>query len=427
MMAPPSSSLALGGDVESPAAAADIGGCTTNNNNKHLKRENIKSKSTKSQWKEKLRAECISRAKDARRKKIRQARRSSSNDDKNNCCHRGDNIIGVASSTIASSTAACSNIYETRDAPSIAAMKRSREMMVQHNNNNGDTNSGSNNDQYQRMVDHTPMDYNENHHHILSSSSRQISHGGVSDAGVIDTARMLVEHELQRALTGLQHCEQIQQGAPSCKKAYHGLGGGGDNNYLGNEGITQDDDDEEEYKITEQEFAALLAEVTEELQREEELLEEELWEMERADALERERLLHQIDDYDDWEELKQQEKEQQQSWGNVYTSPLLTNMKSRVTCPICNSASLMETPFDGIQCTNATDATMNDKKQCTFALDIAHEGLTLNHLENQLRTVYEEHSTVCLKGVLSFRVDCRGGINMLMASCDDCQADVVVL
>ena len=344
--------------------------------------------------------------------------------------------MGVASRTIASSTGvACSNnIYESRDSPSINAMKRSREMMAQYNNNSDTTTSSNNNDQYQLMVDHTPMDYSENHHHILlSSSSRQISHGGVSDEGVIDTARMLVEHELQRALTGLQHCEQIQQGAPSCKKAYHGLGGGGgDNNYLGNEGITQDDDDdEEEYKITEQEFAALLAEVTEELQREEELLEEELWEMERADALERERLLHQIDDYDDWEELKQQEQEQQQqqqqSWGNVYTSPLLTNMKSRVTCPICNSASLMETPFDGIQCTNATDATSNDKKQCTFALDIAHEGLTLNHLENQLRTVYEEHSAVCLKGVLSFRVDCRGGINMLMASCDDCQADVVVL
>ncbi len=419
MMAPPSSSsLALGGDGESPAAA-DIGGCI---NNKHLKRENIKSKSTKSQWKEKLRAECISRAKDARREKIRQARRSSNNDDNNYCCHRG---VGVASSTIASSTAACSNIYESRDAPSIAAMKRSREkMMVQHNNNSDTTNSSSNNDQYQRMVDHTPMDYNENHH-ILSSSSRQISHGGVSDEGVIDTARMLVEHELQRALMGLQQCEQIQQGAPSCKKAYHGLGGG--DNYLGNEGNTQDN--EEEYKITQQEFVALLAEVTEELQREEELLEEELWEMERADALERERLLHQIDDYDDWEELKQQEEQQQQQqqpWGNVYTSPLLTNMKSRVTCPICNSASLMETPF-GIQCTNATDATTNDKKQCTFALDIAHEGLTLNHLENQLRTVYEEHSAVCLKGVLSFRVDCRGGINMLMASCDDCQADVVVL
>ena len=431
MMAPPSSSLALGGgDRESPAAVADIGGCI-NNNNKHLmKRENIKSKSTKSQWKEKLRAECISRAKDARREKIRQARRSSSNDDNNNCCHRGD-VMGVASSTIASSTVACSsNIYESRDAPSITAMKRSRDMMVQHNNNSDNTYSSSNNDQYQRMVDHTPMDYNENHHHILSSSSRQISHGGVSDVGVIDTARMLVEHELQRALTGLQHCEQIQQGAPLCKKTYHGLGGGG-NNYLGSDEDMQQDDNEEEYKITEQEFDALLAEVTDELQREEELLEEELWEMERADALERERLLHQIDDYDDWEELKQQEEQQQQqqqSWGNVYTSPLLTNMKSRVTCPICNSASLMETPFDGIQCTNATDATTNDnKKQCPFALDIAHEGLTLNHLENQLRTVYEEHSAVCLKGVLSFRVDCRGGINMLMASCDDCQADVVVL
>lgn len=34
--------------------------------------------------------------------------------------------------------------------------------------------------------------------------------------------------------------------------------------------------------------------------------------MERADALERERLFHQLDDYDDWEELKQQEEQQQQ-------------------------------------------------------------------------------------------------------------------
>ncbi|KAK1737620.1 RPA-interacting protein C-terminal domain-containing protein [Skeletonema marinoi] len=342
-------------------------------------REHLKSKSAKSnhaQWKQKLRTDCIARAQTARRKKIQQARRRDSDDPQHN--------IGVAaSSTIASSMCYNSDVTSCRD-----VNKRGRE-------NNNDSN-----DEYEQMVDHIPLDdYNDVH------GLQKMSSGGVSDEGVLDTAKMLVEHELQRALTGLRHCEQMQQGAPSCKKSYQG----------------SLEEDEEEYKISQEEFVALLAEVTEELQREEELLEEEMWELERADALERERLLHQIDDYDDWEEL-QQHQQHLRSANNVYTSPLLTNLKSRVTCPICNSASLTETPFEGIQCSNATT-----EKQCTFSLDIAHEGLTLNHLENQLRTVYEEHTNVCTKGILQFRVDSRGGITVLMASCDTCQADVVVL
>ena len=369
-MAPPSSSfLALGGAAETSTSSVK-NACSQHQ--QQPAREHIKSKSAKSlQWKENLRTECIARAKNARREKIKQARRRSTGhvDD-----HHAENSNGVASRE------------------DVAVNKREREIMHNYDNSN---NFSNDNNQYQRMVDHIPMNCNGR---VL----RQISCGGVSDEGVLDTARMLVENELQRALTGLRHCEQMQQGAPSCKKTYHGL-----------------DDNDEEYKISQEEFAALLAEVTEELQRDEEFLEEELWEMERAEALERERLILQIDDYDDWEELQQQQQQQQV---NVYTSPLLTNSTCRVVCPICNSASLIETPFEGIKCINATT-----DKQCTFGLDIASEGLSLNHLQNQLRRVYEEHSAVCLKGILTFHVDSRGGVRMLMAGCDTCHAHVVVL
>jgi len=152
------------------------------------------------------------------------------------------------------------------------------------------------------------------------------------------------------------------------------------------------------------------------------LLEEEIWEMERAEAMERERLMHQIDDFDSWEEEFQQQHQQHSP--NTYISPLANLNSPLVTCPICNSSSLMETPYDGIKCTNAAAAVPNS---CTFQLDIAHEGLTLNHLQNQLREVYEEHSRVCTRGILEFRVEKRVGMSMLMAKCDVCSSDVVVL
>ncbi len=146
--------------------------------------------------------------------------------------------------------------------------------------------------------------------------------------------------------------------------------------------------------------------------------------MERAEAMEREKLMHQIDDFEAWEEIEQQQK-QQNSQPSTYISPL-TNVNSSplVTCPICNSASLMETPHDGIQCTNALS---DEPSGCTFQLDVAHEGLTLNHLQSQLSAIYEEHSQVCSGGILQFRVEERAGISMLMAKCDDCSSDVVVL
>ena len=61
------------------------------------------------------------------------------------------------------------------------------------------------------------------------------------------------------------------------------------------------------------------------------------------------------------------------------------------------------------------------------AIQRIYNALILNHLQNQLKTVYEEYSNVCRKGILQLRVDCRGGITVLIASCDTCHADVVVL
>ena len=361
------------------------------------RREHLKSKSAKSnreKFVNKLRNDCIARAQQARRLKIQQARQLSSDE----CPQNGD--YTTASSTLAGSSCQNNNnidVTSCRDGVS-SSNKRDREPM--HTNN---VKASNDNDQYQRMVDHVPMGYSPNIQDI-----RKIS-GGVSDEGVLDTAKMLVEHELQRALTGLRHCEQMQQGEPLCKKVYHGSFSDDDN-----------DDEDEEYKISQEEFVALLSEVTEELQREEELLEEELWELERAEALERERLLHEIDDYDDWEELQQQEHQQHSA--NVYTSPFLTNMSNRVTCPICKSAPLIQTLSGGIECTNAAT-----EKQCPFALDTNHEGLTLNNLSDRLRTVYEEHAHVCQKGVLKFYVDNRGFITTLMARCEECQDEIIVM
>ena len=153
-----------------------------------------------------------------------------------------------------------------------------------------------------------------------------------------------------------------------------------------------------------------------------ELLEQEICELERAEAMEHERLMHQIDDFVSWEELHQ--TQQQHSHPQTYISPLANLNSPLLTCPICSSSSLMETPHDGIICVRAAE---NGSKNCSFQLDIAHEGLTLNHLQNQLMAVYEEHSRFCSKGLLNFRVEKRVGVSMLMAKCDICSSDSVVM
>ncbi|KAL7525466.1 hypothetical protein ACHAXR_001017 [Thalassiosira sp. AJA248-18] len=232
----------------------------------------------------------------------------------------------------------------------------------------------------------------------------------------------------------MQHCHQVcpLEGGVPWKKAHQG--GIRELDIMMDSDLTELDESsadggkqqqmDDEYKISQQEFLELLNDVTEELQKEDELLEEEIWEMERAEAMKRERLMHQIDDFDSWEE---QEAQYQHPQPSTYISPFANlNNSPLVTCPICNDSTLTQTPHDGIKCMNAAASSDILDKKCTFQLEIAHEGLTLNHLQDQLRTIYEEHSQVCM-GILQFRMENRAGMSMLMAKCNVCSSDVVVL
>ena len=124
--------------------------------------------------------------------------------------------------------------------------------------------------------------------------------------------------------------------------------------------------------------------------------------------MERERATHQIDDFESWEEIHRQQR-----------SPLANSPSPLVACPVCSSWSLTETPRDGIRCANPDG--------CAFRLDTARDGLTLAHLRDRLRAIYEEHSGACPGGTLRFRVEGRAGAGVLMARCDACSSDAVVL
>lgn len=392
-------------------------------------RDNIKSKShsqTKAQWKDTLRRGCLERAKNARRERLRTSRRGldGTNNSDNNGRSWGDGIVSDGSGSlecITTSSVACGRDNNGN----VDMIKRGRENSHpdEWNNNEFDDNDVVNVDH------HTHVDNDNEFGHGVQQTS---NHGESMDSeeNIVDAARSLVEQELQRALTGVQHWHQVcpvDGGIPRKKMHHTGEEGEAgdvrDVEFMEGEELAELHEREEakhnmdgEYKISQEEFADLLNDVTEELQREDELLEEEMWEMERAEAMERERLLHQIDDFDSWEELHQQQQQQQQP--STYISPLANLNSPLVTCPICNSCYLMETPHDGIKCTN---------NNCTFQLDIAHEGLTLNHLQNQLAAIYEDHSRICPSGILKFRMEKRAGVSMLMAKSDACSFDVVVL
>jgi len=290
-----------------------------------------------------------------------------------------------------------------------------------------------------------------------------------SEENVVQTAKALVEQELQRALIGLKKARQMTQQRRGDEKKLPlleclGYCHDGDGVWKSGEN-SEDDGSSEEYKISHEEFLQLLEDVTEELQREDEMLEAELWEMERAEALERERLSLMIDDYEVWEEQLQLQQRQQQNRGSsvdddcdghasnnfsryssTVTNASTTTNPPTLSCPICLTGSLVETPFDGIQCTNnimsepsipqlyfPPSSGHHEIQQCSFKLDVAHDGLTLSHLQDELYMKYEEHSSVCERGVLKFQIEnADGGITgygntMLKAKCDVCGMDAVVL
>ena len=200
-------------------------------------RQNVKTKShsqTKAQWKETIRRGCLERAKIARRERLLKSRRQ-------RCSDNTD--IGD-----------CSSNYKISDY--VPSSKRDRDESISEW-------SGSelNNEV---MVDHTPGDYQSK---ILPRME-----SGDSVENVVNTARVLVEQELHRALSGIHHCHQVcpLDGSVPSKKV-HGGGSGVVSRKLDSmesEELNDLQSNDEEYKMSQEEFAELLNDVTEELQRE---------------------------------------------------------------------------------------------------------------------------------------------------------------
>ena len=380
---------------------------------------------TSAQWKESLRKSCLERVKLARRDRLWKSRLLN---------------VSLDNSVDSSSAASSMNLLASEGCGNNNRLKRGRDEELDN------IDWSSNYNDVEGTLDRThgeeQCDFCEDSPIPRASSDGHTStplvehcdsqHFGDNDmledddeeeGNMIDTARALVEQELQRALSGVQQCRDIITRSTRAR------------------------DDDIDYSISHEEYMELLNDVTEELQREgawflmyfcltlshfhqqleipcclDELLEEEIWEMERAEAMERERLMHQIDDFEAWEELEQQQ--QQHTQPSTYTSPFQSLAAPRLTCPICNSSSLMESPQHGIICTSALG---DNPQRCTFQLNIAQDGLTLHHLQTQLGAIYEEHSQVCLSGQLHFRIESRAGVSMLMAKCNICSSDVVVL
>ena len=360
----------------------------TTSNTAANRRVGIKSNTvaqSRNQWKDNLRKDLLARAKKARLLKLKRARLGSSD--------MGDSSLQH-------------NSFESSSEFGHGHAKRDREEEIiedgfafdEFNSSNGVGGLGG------LIVDHTPS--------ISQCVDLDRLSSGNSGDNVIGTARALVEQELQRAINGMNHARQIRpwDGSTPCKRMV-----------VRDESSFDCEMDSEgppsAYQISQEEFAQLLSEVTDELQKEDELLEEELWELERADAMERE-LMQQVDDFESWEEL---ERRQNQAPDHVYMSPMLSNSSPLVSCPICHRGNLKQTMEGGIQCSNFASGG------CDLQLDTYNEGLTLGHLQSQLSTVYDEHSEHCTTGILKFRVERTHGLKMLRASCDECSADVIVL
>ena len=217
-------------------------------------RGNIKSKSihsqTQSQWKEKLRRGCLERAKIARRERLRKSRSSMRNGDNGG----GSGLLG------SDSIHTCSSIVSP-----LGGSVKSRPSKRGREESQSDWSEMVN---AEAIVDHTPADdfdrQAERQAMLLNDNQKNGWESCNSEENVVDTARALVEQELQRALTGLQHCHQVHpfDGSVPTKKSH---GDRMDSSLTEVEEVKQTED---EYKITQEEFAALLDDVTEELQRE---------------------------------------------------------------------------------------------------------------------------------------------------------------
>jgi len=87
-----------------------------------------------------------------------------------------------------------------------------------------------------------------------------------------------------------------------------------------------------------------------------------------------------------------------------------------VICPVCQSRTLFQTKSNIIMCPT---------RNC-LRLDVASEGLTLLNLRKLLSKAYDEHGNTC-NDSLSFHVVAEFGITTLRAVCQTCRCNVIVI
>ncbi len=245
-----------------------------NNNNG---RRDVKSTSraqTQAQWKEKIRTGCLERAKLARRERLRKSRMNNANSDVSNSLVFGVNGSDSNGNGGTSSDTTIPMAGNGR----IRQAKRGRDEFYTDFNTDEMKMGGG------RMVDHTPGDDSGIYYQKggLDDIALQRLESGDSEENVVDTARALVEQELQRAMMGIQHCHQVRplDGGVPWKKTHGSVGGKPlhelermDSDFVELKGGDQEMKHvEDDYKISQEEFQELLNDVTEELQREGEYL-----------------------------------------------------------------------------------------------------------------------------------------------------------
>lgn len=233
-----------------------------------MRRGNIKSVphlQTKVQWKEIIRKGCLERAKIARRQRLRRSRLHDSDHDE------GIGLVGYCRYD----APGASNIHSDTNVK-IGSSKRGRD------ESNVDWNIGDYDDEV--IVDHSEGgDSCIASHAVLSGENNdRFDHhlqrlvSGTSEENAVDTARALVELELQRALTGMQHHHQVCpfDGGVPWKKTHGGEISLREMNECQaiEEAEFMDDKYKEEYTMSRKEFMELLNDVTEELQRDGEFL-----------------------------------------------------------------------------------------------------------------------------------------------------------
>ena len=236
------------------------------------RRGNIKTNSraqTQAQWKDKVRQGCIERAKLARRQRLRKSRSmppitSSSigaDDGREGGRDEGDGV-GLSDAAVGDcNNSSFNDSSGSTNNDTIRLTKRNREDFRHHHHHASEEWGGMN----ESIVDHTPNNRTHSDNYTMGNESRD------SEENVVDTARVLVEQELQRALMGVQHAHQVcpldGEGGPWKKQSSSAIPDHDMSEVLaGNEGTN------EEYKISHEEFVELLNDVTEELQREGEYL-----------------------------------------------------------------------------------------------------------------------------------------------------------